>query len=96
MDMKKKIEEQYAEAMQLIEKLKSEGKTEDEIRTIVSSKGYLAPVLSKLFHASGRKLTVVASREDRELAGATIEERKDARRPIREKSRMPLGSTGRL
>jgi hypothetical protein len=85
MDMKKLIATQVAEGENLIKQLKEAGKTDEEIHTIISKKGYRVVTISKLFHASGRKLTVVVSREDKELAGATIEERKDARKPIREK-----------
>ena len=54
MDMKEKIAVQCAEAESLMKQLKDAGKTDEEIHTIIMNKGYLAPTLSKLFHASGR------------------------------------------
>jgi len=45
----------------------------------------LAPVLSKLFKASGRNLAPPPLDADKDLAGDTIAEKKDARKPIREK-----------
>jgi len=85
MAMKKKIEVQCAEAESLMKQLKEAGKTDEEIHTIIMNKGYLAPTLSKLFHASGRKLAPTPLSEDQDLAKDTIAEKKDARKPIREK-----------
>ena len=85
MDMKKKIEVQCAEAESLMKQLKEAGKTDEEIHTIIMNKGYLAPTLSKLFHASGHKLAPTPLSEDQDLAKNTIAEKKDARKPIREK-----------
>lgn len=85
MDMKEKIAVQYAEAEALLKQLQDAGKSEDEIRTIIKAKGYVAPVLSKLFHASGRSLPKPPVSEDADLAKDTLTEKKDARKPIREK-----------
>jgi len=85
MDMKTKIATQYAEAEALMRQLKDTGKTDQEIRTIICNQGFLAPVLSKLFHASGRNLSPPPLDEDKDLAEATITEKKEARKPIREK-----------
>ena len=85
MGMKAKIAVQCAEAESLMKQLKEAGKTDEEIRTIISNKGYLAPTLSKLFHTSGRNLTPPPLSEDQDLAKDTIAEKKDSRKPIREK-----------
>lgn len=85
MAMKEKIKTQLAEAQALIKQLRDQGKSEEEIQKIVRGQGFLAPVLSKLFHTSGRKLGATASDEDKDLAAATIEERKTNLKPIREK-----------
>jgi hypothetical protein len=85
MDTKKLIETQAAEGEALMKQLKEAGKTDEEIRTIISHKGYLASVLSKLFHSSGRKLAPIPLSEDQDLAKDTMTEKKDARKPVREK-----------
>ena len=85
MDMKAKIEAQRAEGEALMKQLKEAGKTDEEIHTIRRGKGYLAPTLSKLFHSSGRKLAPTPLSEDQKQAKDTMAEKKDARRPIREK-----------
>jgi hypothetical protein len=83
--MKEKIKKQLADAQALIATLKAEGKTEDQIHAIILKQGYVMPVLSKLFHTSGRDLAPVKLEEDEKLAAATIEEKKTAQKPIREK-----------
>jgi len=85
MRMKGKIKAQVAEGQALMKTLEAEGKTPEQISAVIRKQGYLAPVLSKLLHTSGHDLGPSTSVEDRELAEATIEEVKSARKPIREK-----------
>jgi DNA-binding transcriptional MerR regulator len=85
MDAKEKYKVQLAEGQALIKTLQEAGKSPEEIHAIISKKGYTSPVLSKLFHMSGKKLTPGTKTADQKLAEQTIEERKDARKPIREK-----------
>ena len=85
MRMKEKIKAQVAQGQALMKTLEAEGKTPEQISAIIRKQGYLAPVLSKLLHTSGHDLAPTTSVEDRELAEATIDETKTAKKPIREK-----------
>jgi hypothetical protein len=83
--MREKIKAQVAEGQALMKTLEAEGKTPEQISVIIRKQGYLAPVLSKLLHTSGHDLGPPVSVEDHELAEATIDETKTAKKPIREK-----------
>ena len=83
---KQKFEEQYKKALARVAKLREMGKTDDEIQTMLAEeKKYCVSVLSKLFHKSGKRIGRKVEAEDVELAKQTFTERKDSRKPIREK-----------
>ena len=82
---KQKFEEQYQKALARVAELREMGKTDDEIQTMLAEEKYYVSVLSKLFHKSGKRLGRKVEAEDVELAKQTFTERKDSRKPIRQK-----------
>lgn len=61
------------------------GKTEQEIEKILAGEKYSAPVLSKIFRKSSKRIARKVKAEDAELAKRTFTERQDSRKPIRQK-----------
>jgi hypothetical protein len=82
---KAKFKEQYEHALARVGQLKELGKTDAEIIETLSQEKFYMAVISKIFKMSGRQLAATKVEEDAKLAEKTIAEKKDARKPIREK-----------
>jgi 5S rRNA maturation endonuclease (ribonuclease M5) len=82
---KKMFDEQYERAVSQYTQLKDMGKTEQEIEETMAKEKYCMPVLSKLFHKSGKRITKKLKAEDLKLAKQNFTERQDSRKPIRQK-----------
>ena len=82
---KDKFRKQFEKALVRYSQLKDMGKAESEIERILVGEKYLASVLSKLLHKSGKCLVRKVEAEDLGLAEKTFAEREDSRKPVRQK-----------
>ena len=82
---KEKFKKDFEKAELRCGQLTEMGFPEEKIIQTMMNEGYSAPVMSKLFGKSGRKLPQKNMDEDEKLAKKTMTEQRDGKKPIRAK-----------